>query len=284
MTTPVFVLIVDGADIIRAKTMRTAATWMMNGQQKGEHTPLEFERLRDEREDEREDITYPQYYFILKKRTLTLMNGNGIAGGPALTSGAVDKYNYNPSHNDHGPMPLKWFSDIPDADPPSKDRNTDTHWKVTLVDRTDNRTEDTYNTVEEFNTHITFIVPPKYYLEVIGSPDLAKAGYMIPGGKLIINPLEYNSLVVPLLKFTEDSDIPLPVDYIYVIPKRIDYLHIQKDVKLNQNQTPMGMMNPMMNMGYPTSKLSTGGQSVSRSTSRTPSGHPGRPGNQQMFM
>ena len=165
-----------------------------------------------------------------------MIGGNSIANNDVLRGKKTSKYDYKPNIDDYGPSPLLWMSLQPGVEMEDKmyGKEHDCGWRIPIMDRIDHRTQDDFQSINEFTTNISFKVPPKYCLEVTGTDDLLKAGYMMLQSK-IINPGETEPLTVLLYKFSDTSDdLELPVDYLYVMPRRIDYLHLSRYTSNNQ--------------------------------------------------
>lgn len=84
---------------------------------------------------------------------------------------------------------------------------TDYSFSVTLIDRTEMRTDDITHDINEFSTGLLCLPPPGFYFEVTAERDLYKSGYMLPNS-FQVDPGQ--ELVVPLFKFKDVPDIELP--------------------------------------------------------------------------
>jgi dUTP pyrophosphatase len=99
----------------------------------------------------------------------------------------------------------------PSAEVPYKERPSDIGFDVTLIGRTDNRTEDTTHEVGMFSTGLQIQPPAGYYFQVVARSSLHKAGYVLATGVSIIDPEYTGELLVPLIKFSDNAeDLELP--------------------------------------------------------------------------
>lgn len=117
---------------------------------------------------------------------------------------------------------------LPEASFPSKEegKGGDVGYGVSLVQRSENRSEDTTHEVNNFRTGITLSPPHGYYIEMIATSSLHKHGYFLATGTSIINPGNTSELIVPLYKFKEVSDIELPFRAVQIIVKPAVYSYI----------------------------------------------------------
>ena len=98
----------------------------------------------------------------------------------------------------------------PDAEVPSRENETDVGLDITVVSRCDSRAEDYQQDVNTFATGLIIRPPRHYHVEIIAHPALYKAGYMLTGSPLIINPGNNEELILPLYKYKESEDLELP--------------------------------------------------------------------------
>lgn len=106
----------------------------------------------------------------------------------------------------------------------------DIGYDVTLIGRTENRSDDELNKVNMFHTGFQIKPPEGYYLELFARSSLHKHGYMLATGVSIIDPGYEGELLVPLYKFSsEQEDISLPFSAVQlVLRKRVD-AHISEE-------------------------------------------------------
>lgn len=114
----------------------------------------------------------------------------------------------------------------PDAETPFKENHKNAAWEITIVGRSENRAEDVYGDVNNFDTGLVLNAPPNYHLEVIEHPALHKAGYMLTGGPIIINPDNTEELIIPLYKYKESEDIELPFRAALLLLRPTEYAPI----------------------------------------------------------
>lgn len=92
-----------------------------------------------------------------------------------------------------------------DAELPRRKNEQDPFFSVSCIARTKGRTSDETGRLSEFKTGLSFILPPHYHLEVMGSPSLAQAGYYCPGVKVITTKNMKEELIVELIKFDDQA-------------------------------------------------------------------------------
>ena len=115
----------------------------------------------------------------------------------------------------------------PKAEFPSKEKQEDIGWDITLIARTENRAEDDSGAVNNFSTGITVSPPEGYYFEMVAQKDLHKHGYMLATGTSIITPDTKGEIVVPLYKYADVEDIDLPLVAVKLILRQTVYAHLQ---------------------------------------------------------
>jgi len=106
----------------------------------------------------------------------------------------------------------------PQAEVPTQE-NGDLGWVVTLVGRTENRSEDDFGDMNGFCTGLQLCPPAGHYLEVVALPALYKHGYNLASGPIIISPNNKDELIVPLMKFREANDLELPIQAVQILVK-----------------------------------------------------------------
>ena len=116
----------------------------------------------------------------------------------------------------------------PDAEIPYKEEGNESSatYNITLISRSDGRTEDEINDVNEFETGIVLVPPPGYHIEIVGKNNLYKTGYELVGGTMIIDPETRNALVVPLKKFKEGQDLEMPYQAVQMVIRKTEHAHI----------------------------------------------------------
>ena len=107
-----------------------------------------------------------------------------------------------------GPLLVKLLS--PHAEPLKKFKDTDVSWEISVIERDDARTEDTFGDVGTFKTGITVEPPRGYHYEIFEHSQLYKAGYTLQGGPKIYDPDFDSEIILPLYKFKEVEDLSLP--------------------------------------------------------------------------
>lgn len=129
---------------------------------------------------------------------------------------------------------------LPNAENPYKERPSDVGLDVTLIGRTDNRSEDDTGEVNCFRTGIALTPPKGYYIEMVARSSLHKHGYMLATGTSIIDPEYTGELIVPLYKYKEAEDLELPFRAVQLLVKPAVYAHISMVKSLGE--TDRGVM------------------------------------------
>lgn len=119
------------------------------------------------------------------------------------------------AENDLRYMDLKFIKDTikvqklsPDAVIPQKKDPCDFGYQITLIGRTDGRSEDDVGEVNQFTTGLKMVPPKGYHLVLYPSPELFRHGYMLADNIIYSGSQE---LIVKLYKFKETSDLDLPI-------------------------------------------------------------------------
>ena len=119
--------------------------------------------------------------------------------------------------------PIRAVKIHPNAEIPFKENETDAGWDITVVSRCDSRAEDVHQDVNTFSTGMVIRPPPHYHFEVFPHPALYKAGYMLAGSPLIINPEDDEELILPLYKYRESEDLELPFRAAILVLRLTEY-------------------------------------------------------------
>lgn len=114
----------------------------------------------------------------------------------------------------------------PEAEYPYKERPDDIGYDVTLISRSENRSEDTVGIVNYFDTGISISPPKGHYVDVVARSSLHKTGYMLATGTSIIDPGYTGELKIPLFKFKQCDDIELPFRGVQLILRPAVYAHL----------------------------------------------------------
>lgn len=133
------------------------------------------------------------------------------------------------------PNPIHLVKTFPQAQEPTKERLSDVSWDLTLIGRSDNRTEDTVNDINLFSTGIKLSPPKGYHFELIANQNLFKSGYMLATGLTVLQPESCDEVVVPLFKFKEVADLDLPFNGVQIILRESQYAHTMNVTRLEQN-------------------------------------------------
>lgn len=93
-------------------------------------------------------------------------------------------------------------------------------YSLTIVQREDERPEDTAYRVENFMTNLAFNVPKGHYLEITATKNLHVQGYFLACSPLIVTPSDTDELVIPLHKYAETPDLELPSKVLQFVVKK----------------------------------------------------------------
>lgn len=90
---------------------------------------------------------------------------------------------------------------------------TNPFWNISIVDRTNGRSDDTPMTPQEFTTGIRILVPEGLHLEIEGNELLSEYGYFMPSTKIVTSADTDRDITVHLIKFSncEDMSFSAPV-------------------------------------------------------------------------
>lgn len=125
----------------------------------------------------------------------------------------------------YGTSPLVHFiKNHPNAEEPFKEKQSEVSLSLTVIGRTENRTEDVVGEVSLFETGLQCIVPAGTYLEILAAPNLYKAGYMLAHGTHIIQPEDRGNILVPLYKYKDGPDLDLPFRAAVLLPRAAHYV------------------------------------------------------------
>ncbi|MDB4769350.1 hypothetical protein OAG24_00145 [bacterium] len=111
----------------------------------------------------------------------------------------------------------------------------DVGFDITLIGRTENRAEDELGKVNKFHTGLELKPPKGFYLELIAKSSLHDQGYMLATGTTIIEPSNTGEIIVPLYKYSDESDLDLPFDAVQLILRQHIEAHVAEDYGLDQS-------------------------------------------------
>lgn len=95
---------------------------------------------------------------------------------------------------------------------PAKRHPDNPYYGLSIVQREDERPEDTAYRTENFMTNLAFDVPEGHYLEITANKNLHIQGYLLAQGSIIVGPSDNTELIIPLYKYAELPDLDLPSD------------------------------------------------------------------------
>lgn len=121
------------------------------------------------------------------------------------------------------PEPISVMKMHPDAEPPSKENESDVCWDVTVVGRVDNRVDDTFGDINAFTTGLVLKAPKHCHLEIVEHPNLHTTGYSLAGSPIILNPGDDEEITIPLYKFRETADLELPYRAVRIVLRETQY-------------------------------------------------------------
>lgn len=124
--------------------------------------------------------------------------------------------------------PLLLSTNNPEATFQQKNDETDCSFPISIVSRAGDRLDDQLQSINEFNTDMSFQPPKGYYVTLYGTNELIKRGYCLLQ-PVIIQPRNTNPIKVFLYKFSDKDDLalPLPVGLCGVL-HCANYAHIKK--------------------------------------------------------
>lgn len=107
---------------------------------------------------------------------------------------------------------------------PRKINESSPVYSLAIVQREDNRAEDTAYRVEKFMTNLSFNIPEDHYIEITANSLLHDQGYFLAQGTIVLGPGENDELVIPLYKYAEMADLELPSEVLqFIVKKSIPY-------------------------------------------------------------
>lgn len=124
--------------------------------------------------------------------------------------------------------PLRYQKMVPDAEDPYKERPSDAGWDLTLISRTDQRSEDDIGEVNMYDTGLRMAPPEGYHIELYARSSLQKLGYMLGNNVGIIDPEYRGNILVGLYKFKEADDLELPFRGVQMILRKTEQVMLQQ--------------------------------------------------------
>jgi hypothetical protein len=117
---------------------------------------------------------------------------------------------------------------LPESSFPSKEegKNSNAGYGIELVQRCDNRAEDTTQEVNTYRTGVSITPPLGFYIEISAQNTLYKHGYFLANSPIIVEPWNSGEIIIPLYKYKEVEDIELPFQAVQFIIKPIVYSHL----------------------------------------------------------
>jgi hypothetical protein len=117
-------------------------------------------------------------------------------------------------------------------------------YNVTLIARTESRSEDNQFDIGTFHTGLAiFSLPEDVYLELIPHPTLYKNGYTLPG-PVIFDSSHVGEIIVPLYKFKDVDCLELPFPAVQFVVKQHVPVHIAaapEEIKSKDEFSPYTM-------------------------------------------
>lgn len=112
-------------------------------------------------------------------------------------------------------------------------------YNLTLIARTDSRSEDNHLDINNFHTGIVISsLPEDSYLEIIPHPSLYKNGYMLPGN-IIIDKSHTGEIIIPLYKYKDVECLELPFPAVQFIVREHVPVHISSDDVKKKDDYPL---------------------------------------------
>lgn len=129
------------------------------------------------------------------------------------------------------------------AEYPYVDKQNSTCYNITLIARTDSRSEDNHMEVNTFHTGLSVMsIPKNSFLEVIPHPSLYKNGYMLVGPIIIDNSTK-GELIIPLYKYKDVDCLDLPFPAVQLVVKSTMHVFISSDETKKQPEDDGSSMN-----------------------------------------
>lgn len=144
------------------------------------------------------------------------------------------------------------------AEYPYVDKQNSSCYNVTLIARTDSRSEDNHMEVNTFHTGLSVVsIPHNSFVEIIPHPSLYKNGYMLVG-PIVIDNATKGELIIPLYKYKDVDCIDLPFPAVQLVVKATMHVFISSDETKKQQSDDIDSQN--MNIIYQAESSSSGAQ------------------------
>jgi hypothetical protein len=154
-------------------------------------------------------------------------------------------------------------------------------FNITLIARTESRSEDNQFDIGTFHTGLSiFSLPEHTYLEIIPHPILYKNGYTLPG-PLIYDNSHVGEIIIPLYKFKDIECLELPFPAVQMVVRQQVPVYVAaapEEVKVSKDEFGAPYMMPTVMYQGESSSLSRGEppyKGNSRNKSSTLSGKKG---------
>jgi|688.fasta_scaffold86794_3 dUTPase len=152
-------------------------------------------------------------------------------------------------------------------------------FNVTLIARTESRSEDNQFDVGTFHTGLSiFSLPENTYLEIIPHPALYKNGYTLVG-PLVFDKSYVGEIIIPLYKFKDVDCLELPFPAVQMLVRQQVLVHIAaspEEIKTKDDfATPSYMMPTVMYQAEGSSRGEPSYKGGSRGKSSNASGKKG---------
>ena len=135
---------------------------------------------------------------------------------------------------------IKVHKTKPSAEDPKKEHPSDIGWDLHLIERTDERAEDTVGALNKFSTGLRIEPPPGYYVEIVARSSLQNYGYMLGNGVGIIDPDYRGEVIVSLYKFREGDDLGLPLRAVQMILRKVEPAYLSLVTSLGRTDRGAG--------------------------------------------
>lgn len=117
-------------------------------------------------------------------------------------------------------MGFYYIRDKPEAVPPTKGRDGDSGYDLTLIEKIK-----VDGDIEYYDTHVRVNPPDGYYFEMFSRSSIVKTGYVLANSVGIIDNNYTGTLKVVLIKVDKTKpDLQLPIRLVQIIPKQIHNL------------------------------------------------------------
>lgn len=133
-------------------------------------------------------------------------------------------------------LEFKWAKTDSNAVAPSKGRELDTGFDLTLIKESKVRGK-----VHYFDTGIMVAPPEGYYFDLVGRSSISKSGWMLANNVGIIDHLYRGSILAAMIKIDPDAKpLTLPCKLVQIIPRRLELMDMKEINMSDMDKTTRG--------------------------------------------